>query len=114
MDDVRFDDISISKTEESTFAIAKDLNGILYSWGSNTLGQLGLGDHTDRPLPTRVSCLKKKNVSKIKLGSNFVVALGQDISESAFMKKKQMKEERRQLAEQVPRLSATQPLRERP
>jgi alpha-tubulin suppressor-like RCC1 family protein len=85
---VRFDDISISKTEDYTFAVARDLNGILYSWGSNTLGQLGLGDNTDRPLPTRISGLKRKHITRIALGSNFAIALGQEISVSAYLKKK--------------------------
>jgi hypothetical protein len=40
LDNVRLDDISISKTEDCTFAVARDLNGILYSWGSNTLTNL--------------------------------------------------------------------------
>lgn len=39
----------------STMAGAIDKNGDLYMWGSNNLGQLGVGDTTDRSTPTLVS-----------------------------------------------------------
>jgi alpha-tubulin suppressor-like RCC1 family protein len=32
----------------------KDSGGVLYCWGRNTYGQLGIGTTTDRNVPTRV------------------------------------------------------------
>ena len=38
MDDVRFCDIQIAKTEDDVFAAAVDINGTVYSWGENYKG----------------------------------------------------------------------------
>lgn len=55
---------SISVT--STFALVLNSSGVVWTTGSNTQGQLGLGDTTDRNRFTQVTALS--NVSKAEVG----------------------------------------------
>ncbi|MCL2105694.1 MAG: glycine-rich protein [Oscillospiraceae bacterium] len=59
-------------------AIAKGSDGKFYSWGRNNLGQLGLGDTTDRDTPTEITGLNGKNITEIHAGNYFFVAKGAD------------------------------------
>lgn len=89
MDGVDFSDVQISKfSTNNPFAIAIEKNGKVYSWGSNTLGQLGHGDQRVRKLPTQIQSLKRKTINQMSIGHNFVVMLGRDVSQAEQQKKK--------------------------
>jgi alpha-tubulin suppressor-like RCC1 family protein len=45
-------------------------------WGSNTNGELGLGDTQPRIQPTYIDSLMNKQVSQVGLGSAFAFVLG--------------------------------------
>ena len=58
--------------------------GLLYSWGLNRYGQLGLGgkdaidtDYKDRDVPCVISTMRKVRCSHISCGRHFTVALGE-------------------------------------
>ena len=89
MDDLDFIDVDISKfSVNSPFAIAIEKSGKVYSWGSNTLGQLGHGDQRVRKLPTQIQSLKRKTITQLSIGHNYVVMLGRDVSQEEQQKKK--------------------------
>lgn len=89
MDGVDFVDVQIGKfSTNSPFAVALEKSGKVYSWGSNTLGQLGHGDQRVRKLPTQIQSLKRKTINKMSIGHNFVVMLGRDVSQAEQEKKK--------------------------
>ena len=51
-------------------------DNIVYAWGENRYGQLGLGDRRPRPYPTRVESLDGKDINKIACGAHFSVFCG--------------------------------------
>lgn len=57
-------------------AAATQVAGSLWSWGSNTQGQLGTGTTTDRVEPGRVGT--QVDWTRVEGGANFTVALKQD------------------------------------
>ncbi|REK75632.1 fibronectin type III domain-containing protein [Paenibacillus paeoniae] len=57
---------------KGTFAMALLKDGTVKSWGSNSNGQLGLGDNTNKLTPTLVNIT---GVKEIALGENFTLAL---------------------------------------
>jgi hypothetical protein len=61
------------------FTLILDDRENLHTWGSNLNGELGLGDFEARNSPTHVQSLQGKHVSRIACGSNFVLALGEDV-----------------------------------
>ncbi|OZG66004.1 SdrD B-like domain-containing protein [Bifidobacterium eulemuris] len=56
-----------------TFAYAIDVQGRLWSWGRNDYGQLGLGDTTDRHVPTRVPT--DRTFTAVETATNGMLAL---------------------------------------
>ena len=58
----------------------------LYSWGNNSNGELGIGDYDLRVTPTLVSFLQGKRISKIACGSNFAIALGENVHYNSKLK----------------------------
>ena len=58
--------------EGSTFGVARD-TGILYAWGQNTQGRLGVGDISSRSSP--VAVLGGLKFKKVVLGANSTVGL---------------------------------------
>lgn len=44
------------------FGAAVDRDGLIWTWGSNSKGELGMGDFEARPYPFPVSQLKSKKV----------------------------------------------------
>ncbi len=50
----------------------------LYVWGSNSKGQLGLGNKSDYSVPTEATTLPHGEIEKISLGNNHSVALTSD------------------------------------
>lgn len=61
-----------------TFAAALDVNHSVWTWGSNTSGELGLGDYDQRTVPSLVTTLQGKQVRTLACGVSFCIALGQD------------------------------------
>lgn len=74
---------------------AVDANGQLYTWGCNMMGQLGHGDLESRPLPLLVHHLRRKTISQVKLGHDFLIALGSTVSETSKEMKRKLKEKKR-------------------
>jgi uncharacterized protein (TIGR03118 family) len=60
----------------ASYAITDD--GALYAWGQNTNGQLGLGDTTNRLVPTEVTALAGETVTDIATGTSHTLALTED------------------------------------
>jgi len=64
--------VSIVGGQDWTLAIAEDQ---VYSWGHNQVGQLGLGDFSDRNEPQIISDLSDKKVINIGTGNQYSVAV---------------------------------------
>lgn len=62
-----------------SFGAAIDVNNGLWAWGSNTNGELGVGDYEPRLTPFAVAALQGKRIRTVACGSSFCIALGQDI-----------------------------------
>merc|ERR1711935_702090 len=56
-----------------SFAICD--NGKVYSWGKNEIGQLGLGDKTEREFPTEMEGLTGKGAKMLVAGDRHALAL---------------------------------------
>jgi len=52
---------------------------MVWSWGFNSQGELGVGDSDPRVHPYPVLALKGKSVTSLSTGGAFVMALGQNI-----------------------------------
>lgn len=63
----------------TTLGAALDVKGLLWTWGSNTQGELGVGDTDPRVHPYPVLQLKGKKVENIACGGSFVIALGGNV-----------------------------------
>ena len=57
------------------FGAAVDRDGLLWTWGSNSNGELGVGDFESRPYPFPVTHLKNKSIQRISCGGSFAIAL---------------------------------------
>lgn len=66
------------------FAIFLNLSGLLYSFGCNTEGQLGLGDILYRSQPTLISSLKNKGEKIIDICCGFDHAIARSTLGKAF------------------------------
>ena len=64
----------------SSFGIVLDRAGLLWSWGSNSGGELGIGDSESRESPTAILTLQGKPIRQVACGATFAIALGEDIS----------------------------------
>lgn len=71
---VRVMDVAVG----GTFAAALDVNHSVWTWGSNTSGELGLGDYDQRAAPSLVTTLQGKQVRMLACGVSFCISLGQD------------------------------------
>ena len=63
----------------NTIGIAIDDKGIAWSWGSNTNGELGVGDRDPRIHPFPILNLKGKTVTQAFCGDQFVISLGNTV-----------------------------------
>ena len=63
-----------------TFGSAIDVKGVVWTWGSNTSGELAVGDNDPRVTPYPVMAIQGKKVTQVSCGSSFALALGMDIS----------------------------------
>ncbi|EAS04756.2 chromosome condensation regulator RCC1 repeat protein (macronuclear) [Tetrahymena thermophila SB210] len=69
--DSPFNDISVGGFSGSSV----DANGVVWTWGSNQNGELGVGDQEPRLNPFPVAALKGRKVIKVACGINYMVAL---------------------------------------
>lgn len=44
---------------------------LVYGWGDNSYGQLGVGDQVNRPTPCLIEVLTGKSVAKLAAGKTF-------------------------------------------
>ena len=58
------------------FGAAIDDNKLVWTWGSNTSGELGLGDFEPKIAPFPNMLLQSKRVSQLSCGGSYVIALG--------------------------------------
>ncbi|XP_056109544.1 E3 ISG15--protein ligase HERC5 isoform X2 [Rhinichthys klamathensis goyatoka] len=63
----------ISAGGDHSFALS--LSGVVFGWGKNSAGQLGLGDTTDRHVPTVVNSLNRKKTVSISCGGEHTATL---------------------------------------
>eukprot|EP01022_Parablepharisma_sp_SALTPOND_P016056 TRINITY_DN2314_c3_g1_i1.p1 TRINITY_DN2314_c3_g1~~TRINITY_DN2314_c3_g1_i1.p1 ORF type:complete len:1094 (+),score=138.92 TRINITY_DN2314_c3_g1_i1:12288-15569(+) len=63
-----------------SFGAAVDTEGNVYTWGSNTSGELGMGDFEPRTLPYPVKALQGKTVIKASCGGSYAIALGRTLT----------------------------------
>lgn len=70
------------------------------------MGQLGHGDTRERKLPTQLQALKRKMVSGISVGDQFVVLLGKDVSLAEQQLKREKKRMRKQRQKSLEHSSA--------
>jgi alpha-tubulin suppressor-like RCC1 family protein len=61
------------------FGAAVDVNGLVWSWGSNAAGELGIGDYEPRSSPFPIVALQGKTVTSISCGGSYCMALGRDV-----------------------------------
>ena len=59
--------------------MAIDCKGLVWSWGTNNFGELGVGDNDPRVHPYPILALKGKTVNSITCGGQFVIALGRNL-----------------------------------
>lgn len=79
------DDVNIVTIENGngvSYAISD--TGALYSWGTNSNGQLGLGDQVERHEPTAVEALANETVVLVSSGTSHTLALTADGQVYAF------------------------------
>uniref|UniRef100_A0A672KKF7 Probable E3 ubiquitin-protein ligase HERC3 n=1 Tax=Sinocyclocheilus grahami TaxID=75366 RepID=A0A672KKF7_SINGR len=63
----------ISAGGDHSFVLS--LSGVVFGWGKNSAGQLGLGDTTDRHVPTAVNSLNQKKTVSISCGGEHTATL---------------------------------------
>ncbi|XP_067297061.1 E3 ISG15--protein ligase HERC5 [Pseudorasbora parva] len=63
----------ISAGGDHSFVLS--LSGVVFGWGKNSSGQLGLGDTTDRHVPTVVNSLNRKKTVSISCGGEHTATL---------------------------------------
>ncbi|KAM4619545.1 putative E3 ubiquitin-protein ligase HERC3 [Polymixia lowei] len=68
--------VQITAGGHQSFALS--FSGAVFVWGRNNSGQLGLGDTTDRHMPTPVHCLNMKNTIYVSCGENHTAILTKD------------------------------------
>jgi hypothetical protein len=58
------------------FGMAQDTQGMMWTWGQNNSGELGLNDAKVRLYPHPILTLKKKKIKTFSCGGAFAVCLG--------------------------------------
>jgi alpha-tubulin suppressor-like RCC1 family protein len=59
---------------------AIDESQMVWVWGDNSKGELGVGDYSERKFPYPVVGLKGKSVKSISIGSKFSIVIGDTIN----------------------------------
>ncbi|WP_317643500.1 InlB B-repeat-containing protein [Bombiscardovia apis] len=68
--------VSVCASGYNRYSLALDSNGNAYAWGRNSEGQLGLGDTTNRSVPTKINApIAFKSISA---GGSHSLAIGTD------------------------------------
>ena len=62
------------------FGAVVDNNGLVWTWGSNASGELGMGDFEPRITPFPVIALQGKTVTSLSCGGSYIMALGRNVS----------------------------------
>ena len=68
---VKFSDMDIG----GSFGCGIDVKGKVWSWGSNTSGELGVGDYNQRAVPSKVVGLDNFTIGKLACGGFYTMAL---------------------------------------
>lgn len=58
------------------YGVAISNQGSVWSWGSNTSGELGLGDFEARSFPALIESLQGRNIIKVFCGTSSAFAIG--------------------------------------
>jgi len=59
-----------------SFIVIVDRDHRIVVWGSNSNGEIGVGDNKVRSHPTRLETIEEKVVSKVSVGGSFAFAIG--------------------------------------
>ena len=59
-----------------SFIVLVDQDNKIVVWGSNSNGEIGVGDNKVRNHPTRLETIEDKVISKVTVGSSFAFAIG--------------------------------------
>ena len=62
-----------------------DSSGMIWTWGQNLEGELGVEDNEPRDKPFPVMALKTKHVSSVTCGPNFYFAIGKEIKANKIL-----------------------------
>ena len=57
-----------------------DQDNKIVVWGSNSNGEIGVGDNKVRNHPTRLETIEDKTISKVGVGGSFAFAIGKTTS----------------------------------
>lgn len=71
--DSDIEDVSVG----GSFGIARDKDGLLWSWGQNTSGELGHSDTSTKLYPIPILQLKRKPIQNVICGGAFAIAIGE-------------------------------------
>ena len=63
-----------------TFIVIVDQDNKIVVWGSNSNGEIGVGDSKVRNHPTRLETIEDKTISKVGVGGSFAFAIGKTTS----------------------------------
>ena len=66
------------------FGAVLDENGMVWTWGSNTNGELGVGDYKPRSLPFPVTKLRGNVINKFSCGGSFMIGFGRIVPGETF------------------------------
>lgn len=58
---------------------ALDETGLVWIWGANAQGELGVGDCEERSLPSPIVELKGCKVEQVQCGGSFSIGVGEKI-----------------------------------
>ncbi|CAL8329977.1 unnamed protein product [Merluccius merluccius] len=65
----------VQVTAGGSHSFALSVSGTVFGWGQNDVGQLGLGDTTDRATPVTVECLHLKKTVAVSCGERHTAVL---------------------------------------
>ena len=63
-----------------SFIVIVDQDNKIVVWGSNSNGEIGVGDSKVRNHPTRLETIEDKLISKVGVGGSFAFAIGKTTS----------------------------------
>jgi len=72
----------VSFSTSSTHSICLDENSVVWIWGENKQGELGLGDSAPRQVPYPSNYFQAKKISKVIAADGYSIALVKKIIQS--------------------------------